>query len=70
MAVTATPSVSTVSIAAYRITVGTGRGLTHLSTVGTPPGSVATPSGVAGGSFDLWFDPVANVILDVVITKG
>ena len=67
MAVTATPSVSTVSIAAYRITVGTGRGLTHLSTVGTPPGSVATPSGVAGGSFDLWYDPIANVIvLDVV----
>ena len=45
MAVTATPSVSTVSIAAYRITVGTGTG-THTSF------HRGHPSGI--GSHPLW----------------
>lgn len=70
MAVTANPSSITNTIANYRATTGRGLPLTHVGLVSTAPGSVATP-GVAGGFFDVWYDPTNNnLILDYTSTQA
>jgi hypothetical protein len=60
MAVTVAPTVvTTFTIAGYRAQNPTVN-LTHVGLVSTPPGSLATPSQTAGGSFDIWYDLTNN----------
>ena len=70
MAVTATPSSLTQTIASYKAGTGAGNQLTHVGTVSTRPGSVATPSATAGGFFQVYYDPeLNNLILDYTSTS-
>ena len=70
MAVTATPSSVTSTIASYMRGTGVGNQMTHVGVVSTKPGSVATPSATAGGFFDIWYDPeLNNLILDYTSTS-
>lgn len=70
MAVTVSPTSVTKTIADYMASTGKGLPMTHVGLVSTAPGSVATP-GVAGGFFDVWYDPKNNnLVLDYTSTQA